>query len=104
MLIGIKMKKIVTELPVGHSGRLKIYVSPSKIYVNPGLAFKSIQMTYSLKPLHHMVLKFHMQHDKAAGLQNNKIQVGRESIWPLLLKIAKPLKSTFPPEPLNIFG
>ena len=26
-----------------------------------------------------MVFKFHMQHDKAAGLQNYKIQVGRES-------------------------
>ena len=35
MLIGIKMKKIITEL--GHSDRLKIYVSPSKIYVNPGI-------------------------------------------------------------------
>ena len=52
-----------------------------------------------------MVIKFHMQHDKDAGLQNDKIQAGRESIWPLLLKIAKPLKSSFPPEPLNnIFG
>ena len=27
-----------------------------------------------------MVLKFHMQHDKAAGLQNDEIQTGRESI------------------------
>ena len=26
-----------------------------------------------------MVLKFHMQHDKAAGLQNGEIQPGRES-------------------------
>ena len=26
-----------------------------------------------------MVLKFHMQHDKAAGLQNDKIQAGWES-------------------------
>ena len=51
-----------------------------------------------------MVLKFLMQHDKAAGRQNDKIQAGGESIWPLLLKIAKPLKSTFLPEPLNIFG
>ena len=50
-----------------------------------------------------MVLKFHMQHEKAAGLQNDKIQAGWESIWQLLLKIAKQLKSTFPPEPLNIF-
>ena len=50
-----------------------------------------------------MVLKFHMQHDKAAGLQNDRIQAGWESIWPLLLKIAKPLKSTFPNEPLQIY-
>ena len=51
-----------------------------------------------------MVLKFYMQHDKAAGLQNDKIKAGQESVWPLLLKIAKPLKSTFPPEPVDIFG
>ena len=51
-----------------------------------------------------MVLKFQMQHDKAAGLQNDLIQAGRESIWPGIAKIAKPLKSNFPPEPLNIFG
>ena len=51
-----------------------------------------------------MVLKFHMQHDKAAGLQNDKIQASRESMWPLLLKIAKLLKSTFRPKSLNIFG
>ena len=35
MLIEIKMNKIVTEL--GHSGRLKIFVNPSKIYVNLGI-------------------------------------------------------------------
>ena len=29
------MKKIMTEL--GHSDSLKIYVNPSKIYVNPGI-------------------------------------------------------------------
>ena len=49
-----------------------------------------------------MTLKFHMQHDKAGGLQKNKIQAAREGL--LLLKIAKPLKSTFLPEPLDIFG
>ena len=49
MLIDIKMKKKnITEL--GYSDRLKIHVDPSKIYIN--LAFKSIQMTYSLKRLH----------------------------------------------------
>ena len=26
-----------------------------------------------------MILKFHMQHDKTAGLQKNKIQSARES-------------------------
>ena len=26
-----------------------------------------------------MILKFHMQHDKSAGLQKNKIQAVRES-------------------------
>ena len=35
MLIGIKMKKVVTEL--GHIDCLKICVNPSKIYVNPGI-------------------------------------------------------------------
>ena len=33
----------------GHGDLLKIHVNPSKMYVNPGI--KSIQMTYSLKPL-----------------------------------------------------
>ena len=34
MLNVIKMKKSVAEL--GHNDGLKIYVDPSKIYVNPG--------------------------------------------------------------------
>ena len=36
-----------------------------------------------------MVIKFHMQHNKAAGLQNDEIQASRESKWLLLLKIAR---------------
>ena len=51
-----------------------------------------------------MILKFHMQHDKAAGLQKNNGQAPRESNKAAVAKIAKPLKSTFPPEPLDIFG
>ena len=51
-----------------------------------------------------MILKFHMQHDKAAGLQKNEIQAAWESTMATVAKIAKPLKSTFPPEPLEIFG
>ena len=46
-----------------------------------------------------------MQHEKAAGLQKNKIQAARESNMAAVAKIAKLLKSTFPPEPLlDIFG
>ena len=102
MLIGIKMikKKKLTEL--GHSEGLKIYVNPSKIYVNPGIYVHSNDLfSETTAP---MVLNFHMQHDKAAGLQNDQIPAGWESRWLLLLKIAKPLKSNFLPEPLNIFG
>ena len=36
MLIGIKMKK-KTVAELGHSEGLKIYVNPSKIYVNPAI-------------------------------------------------------------------
>ena len=41
------------------------------------LAFKSIQITYSLKPLHGS--QINLQHVEPAGLQNDKIQAGRES-------------------------
>ena len=52
MLIGIKIKQIISE--VGHSDRSEIYINPSKIYIKPGILVlsKSMQMTYSLKPLH----------------------------------------------------
>ena len=51
-----------------------------------------------------MILEFHMQHDKAAGLQKNKIQTARESNMAAVAKIANSLKSFFPPEPHDIFG
>ena len=35
MLIDIKMKKNITEL--GHSDRLKMYINPSKMYIDPGI-------------------------------------------------------------------
>ena len=86
------MKKIIPEL----GDRLKIYVNPSKIYVDPGIEVHSNDLfSETAAP---MVLKFHMQHDKAAGLQNNKSRLVRNKKWPLLLKIAKPLKSTFSPK------
>ena len=65
MLIGIKIKKILTEL--GHSDRLKIHVNPSKIYVNSGILVHSIDLVSETSA--PMILKFHMQHDKAAALQ-----------------------------------
>ena len=65
MFIGIKMKKIVTEL--GHSEGL----NPSKINVNPGTSVHSNDLfSETTAPL---VLKIHIQHDKVAGLQNDKI-------------------------------
>ena len=51
-----------------------------------------------------MVLKFDMQHNEAAGPQNNKIKAGQESKMAAVTKIAKPLKSTFSPESLDKFG
>ena len=54
---------------LGHNGRLKIYIDPSQIYVNPGIEVHSNDL-FSETPA-PMVLKFHMQHDKAAGLKND---------------------------------
>ena len=61
MLIGIKM---FTEL--GHRDHYKSFVNPSKINVNPGNQVHSNDLfSGTTAP---MILKFHMQHDKAAGL------------------------------------
>ena len=68
-------KKSVVEL--GHSDRLKIHVNRSKIYVNPGIKVHSNDLFSETTA--SMILKFHMQHDKAAGLQKNKIEAARES-------------------------
>ena len=65
MLIGIKIKKMLTEL--GHSDRLKIHVNPCKISVNSGILVHSIDLVSETTA--PMIPKFHMQHDKAAALQ-----------------------------------
>ena len=66
---------MLTEL--GHSDHLKIHVKPSIIHVNPGIKVHSNDLfSETIAP---MILKFHMQHDKAAGLQKNKIQAAPES-------------------------
>ena len=67
MLIGIKMKKNVIELCIIEC--LKIYVNPSKIYVNPDIYVHSNDLfSETTAP---MVLKFHMQHNKSAGLYSD---------------------------------
>ena len=42
-----------------------------------------------------MVLKFHMQHDKAAGLQNDEIQYGWESKMTAIAKNSLTTKINF---------
>ena len=96
MLTDIKRKTIVTEL--SHSDRLTMYINPSKIYVDPGIEVHSNDLFSET-----MVLKFHMQHEKAAGLENNKFRLVWNQKW-LLLKIGIPIKSTFSPEPLDTIG
>ena len=51
-----------------------------------------------------MNLKFHMQRDQTAGFRPVKVSLVENPIWPPILKMAKPLKSTFSPEWLGIFG
>ena len=50
------------------------------------------------------VLKFYMEHDLPPGSQNYKIGLGRISKMAAITKVAKITKSTFSPEPQNIFG
>ena len=51
-----------------------------------------------------MVLRFQMQHDEAAGLQNDKILPGRESKMAAAVENSLTTKINFSPEPLDIFG
>ena len=62
------------------------------------LAFKSIQMTYSLKPLHPWISNF------ICSFSLIKFKRAENSRWPPLLKIAKLLKSPFSPKQLGIFS
>ena len=66
---------MLTELD--HSERLKKITSTIAKFTS-ALAFKSIQVTF-LRNHCNDDLKFHMQHDKAAVLQKNKIQATWES-------------------------
>ena len=59
----------------------------------PTLAFRSIQMTYSLKPLHPWFSNFTYSMTRLQGFWMIKFRLVGNKEWPLLLKIAKPLKS-----------
>ena len=68
------------------------------------LAFKSIQMMYSLKLLHPWILNYICSMIRLQGFRIVKISLVENSRWPPLLKIAKLIKSSFSPERLGIFG
>ena len=98
--LALKWKKNITEL--GHSNRLKITSTLAKFMLT--LAFKSIQMTYSLKPLHPWILNFIWSMITLQGFKIVKFSRVEDSRWPLLLKIAKLIKLSCSPEGLGIFG
>ena len=68
------------------------------------LAFKSFQMTYSLKPLHPWILNFICSMIRLQGFRIVKFSQVENSRWPPLLKIAKLIKSSVSPERHGIFG
>ena len=59
---------------------------------------------YSLKPLHLWFSNFICSSMRLQGFRIIKFRLVENHNWPLLLKIGKPLNSTFLPEPLDIFG
>ena len=96
MLTDIKRKTFETELDL--SDYLNFYVNPGIIYVDPGIKF--IQMIYSLKPLRPWFSNFPCIMTRLQGFRIIKFRLVWNQKWPRLLKIAEPLKLTFPPEPL----
>ena len=68
------------------------------------LAFKSIQMTYSLKPLHPCVSNFMYSMIRLQDIRIVKFSLFENSRLPQILKIAKLIKSLFSPERLDILG
>ena len=77
----------------GHNDHLKIYVDPSKIYIDPDFQVHLNGIFSETTVL--MVLKFHMQHDQTLGLLNDKIQLGRESKMAANAKNSKTNKINF---------
>ena len=51
-----------------------------------------------------IVVKFHLKYDQTPGFQNYRFGLRQVSKMAADTKIAKPSKSTFSPEPLDIIG
>ena len=64
----------------------------------------NIQTSFSIKLLHLQFSNFTWSMTSHQGLRNIKLGQVEYPRWPPLLKIAKITKSTFSPEPLDIFG
>ena len=61
-------------------------------------------MTFSLKSLHLWISDFTCSMIRMQGFRPVKVSLIENTRWPSVLKKAKPLKSTFSPEWLGIFG
>ena len=64
----------------------------------------ALENIFFYKTVAPIVLKFYMEHDLAPGLKIIKLDEVEFPRWPSLLKITNITKSTFSPEPLDIFG
>ena len=63
-----------------------------------------IQTFFFYKTIAPKVFKFYMEHDFAPGSQNYKIGLGQISKMAAITKNSKITKSSFSPEPQDIFG
>ena len=91
----VRYRRPVSVRPTVHPSVCPSVRPPFTIYVDPNIY--DIQKIYSLKPFS----KFTCSMTRPQGF---RIYPGREQRWPMLLKITKPITSTFSPEPLGIFG
>ena len=80
------------------SGRPSVF--PFTIYVDPG--FEVHLNDFFSETTAPMNLKFHMI--RLQSFRPVKVSLVENPKWPQILKIAKPIKSTFSPEWLGIFG
>ena len=79
-----------------------LFTSVTLLYLK--IVAKQLQTTFFSKTTEAIVVKFHLKYDQTPGFQNYKFGIGQESKMAAVLKIAKPSKSIFSPEPLYIIG